>query len=489
MKALFLCYLLFIFGIQNTKEVKVNAINHISVPVTNNQIDNDPISRSLVKITSVSIIHKSITVNGVGFIINCKYGIVVSNLKIASKFHTSKIQMIDGHIYEANTIYDNTLLSFSLLQIKNPQNSTLNCENVKIIPSDYHPKVGSFVKFYGMDLSSTSNITSTFIQEGIVAKTDSNLSSRYGPLSKISYSQNANSIIFTHPNQLPPLVYNNQIIGMHLYSSHSSNQSTKSYALYIEYIDNLVNSYISQGKPYIDTGELGISILPIDIQTAMNTYNFNSKACTLERNTNSLLSISNVIEGFNSENTLYIGDILLTINNKYIGDNMFIIDEILNKNTGKIANIEVCRNGKMKKIPILVDNSQAYQTDTLYIIEDYIQKGSKLIFKDIDIKTRFQHPLFDMKGVLFGDTIWVQRVNTINIENCEDFLKEIIENNCYNNSLLEGYDLINRITVNINLKWETLLQGITKHEFNYKKHGWEKDKVSIEKRCFKLNKN
>ena len=123
MKALFLCYLLFIFGIQNTKEVKVNAINHISVPVTNNQIDNDPISRSLVKITSVSIIHKSIIVNGVGFIINCKYGIVVSNLKIASKFHTSKIQMIDGHIYEANTIYDNTLLSFSLLQIKNPQNS------------------------------------------------------------------------------------------------------------------------------------------------------------------------------------------------------------------------------------------------------------------------------------------------------------------------------------------------------------------------------
>ena len=95
MKALFLCYLLFIFGIQNTKEVKVNAINHISVPVTNNQIDNDPISRSLVKITSISIIHKSITVKGVGFIINCKYGIVVSNLKIASKYHTSKIQMID----------------------------------------------------------------------------------------------------------------------------------------------------------------------------------------------------------------------------------------------------------------------------------------------------------------------------------------------------------------------------------------------------------
>lgn len=489
MKVLFLCYLIFIFKIQNTIEVKVNAINHISVPVTNNQIDNDPITRSLVKITSVPIIYKSNTVNGIGFIINCKHGIVVSNLKIASKFHTSKIQMIDGHIYETDPIYDNTLLSFSLLQIKNPQNSTLNCENVKIIPSDYHPKVGSLVKFYGMDLSTTSNITSTFIQEGIVAKTDSNLSSRYGFLYKISYSDNANSIVFNHPNQLSPLVYNDQIIGMHLYSSHSSNQSTKSYALYIEYIDNLVNSYIRQGKPYIDTGELGISILPIDIQTAMNTYNFNNKACTLEKSTNSLLSISNVIKGFNSENSLYIGDILLSINNRYIGSNMFIIDEVLNKNTGKIVNIEVCRNGKMKKSPILVDNSQAYQTDTLYIIEDYIQKGSKLIFKDIDIKTRFQHQLFDMKGVLFGDTIWIHRVNTINIENCEDFIKEIIENNCYNNSLLEGYDLIKRIPVNINLKWETLLQGITKHEFNYKKHKWDKDKVSTERRCIKINNN
>lgn len=421
------------------------------------------IVNSLIRIHSLSL-KDNTTINGIGFIIDCNHSIGVSHFKLNSKLHNTTIQTFDGISYNTIPLYDNSLLSFSLFHIVNFTSS--HCYQVNI-EHDYIP-IKSNVQIYGIELSSSSII----IQDAIVSKSNSNLSTRYGVLYKLSFSNNFNSIHFSHPYELSPVVYNNTVIGLQLYSSISSKSS---YALNIKYVYNVLNRITHQQSDLVENGELGTALSLIDVLTAVNKYNFNIQKCKIDSNTSTLIAISNIIQGFNSDNTLYIGDIILSVNNININSDLILFDEILDNNIGRLISVDVCRNGNKKKISVLVDNSQAYQTDTYYMI-------NKDIINDIDIKTRFQHLMFNMKGILFNSSVWIYRVNTNDIENSDDLIQQITDN-CKNNNILEGYDLIKRINIHINIQWKELQRGIIKKEFNYSTHKWTEERINIYRIC------
>ena len=438
-------------------------VNSLKILHNKNNTNENSIVNSLIRIHSISI-KDNTTINGIGFIIDCVHSIGVSHIKLSSKFHNTTIQSLDGTSYNTIPLYENTLLSFSLFRIVNYKSS--HCYPITLAQNSI--PIASKVKIYGIELSSSSYI----IQEAVVSKSNSNLSTRYGAMYKLSLSSNFNSIRLSHPYELAPVVFNNTVIGLNLYSSVSSKCL---YALHIKYISNMLTR-ISNGKSeLVENGELGITLSLIDILTAVNKYNFNIKKCKISPNTSTLISISNIIQGFNADNMLYIGDIILSVNNININSDLVLFDEILDDNVGRLIAIEVCRNGNKKKISVLVDNSQAYQTDTYYTINSDI-------ISDIDIKTRFMQQMFNMKGILINSSVWVYRVNTYDIDSSDDLIQQISDN-CNRNNILEGYDLIKRSNVNINIQWKELQRGIEKKEYNYSTHKWTKEIISIYRIC------
>ena len=74
---------------------------------------------------------------------------------------------------------------------------------------------------------------------------------------KLSLSSNFNSIRFSHPYELSPVVFNNTVIGLHLYSSVSSKSL---YALHIKYITNILTKLTNQQSDLVENGELGITL-------------------------------------------------------------------------------------------------------------------------------------------------------------------------------------------------------------------------------------
>ena len=438
-------------------------VNNLKILHNKNNTNENSIINSLIRIHSISI-KDNTTINGIGFIIDCLHSIGVSHIKLSSKFYNTTIQTLDGTSYTTIPLYENSLLSFSLFRIVNL--TSTHCYQIKT-ESNSIP-IASKVTVYGIELSSSSYI----LQDAIISKSNSNLSTRYGAMYKLSLSSNFNSIRFSHPYELSPVVFNNTVIGLHLYSSVSSKSL---YALHIKYITNILTKLTNQQSDLVENGELGITLSLIDVLTAVNKYNFNIKKCKISSNTSTLISIANIIQGFNADNMLYIGDIILSVNNININSDLVLFDELLDDNVGRLIAIEVCRNGKKKKISVLVDNSQAYQTDRYYSVNNDI-------ITDIDIKTRFMHQMFNMKGILYNSSVWVYRVNTRDIDSSDDLIQEISDN-CNRNNILEGYDLIKRSNVNINVQWKEIQRGISKKEYSYSTHKWINENLSISHIC------
>ena len=92
------------------------------------------------------------------------------------------------------------------------------------------------------------------------------------------------------------------------------------------------------------------------------------------------------------------------------------------------------------------------------------------------------HQMFNMKGILYNSSVWVYRVNTRDIDSSDDLIQEISDN-CNRNNILEGYDLIKRSNVNINVQWKEIQRGISKKEYSYSTHKWINENLSISHIC------
>jgi len=92
---------------------------------------------------------------------------------------------------------------------------------------------------------------------------------------------------------------------------------------------------IRQNKDVL-IGDIGIDIELIDFKTAIKNYRLSVKKKSKNQSSNKkisskLMAISNVIEGTPAYGFLIPGDIILKVNDEEIGDDLLLLDQIMNR--------------------------------------------------------------------------------------------------------------------------------------------------------------
>lgn len=122
------------------------------------------------------------------------------------------------------------------------------------------------------------------------------------------------------------------VIGM-----HTVGKDNLSYELKIDYVKPILDNILS-GKDII-VGDIGIDLELIDVNIAMKTYGLTEKYAFDLSNEGMIsnpqgvpecLIISSVIEGSASHSKLLPGDILIRLNKVVIGNDLLLLDQIIN---------------------------------------------------------------------------------------------------------------------------------------------------------------
>ena len=224
-------------------------------------------------------------------------------------------------------------------------------------------------------------------------------------------------------------------------------------------------------------------------------YNYSKNQCG---DGISFLIVTDVIKNYNSDQLLFPNDILVSINNIQTYDDVKIVDRILNSNIGKEIEVTVCRNGISITETIVVNNSQAYFNDKLFKMNE-----KNIIFREVDLISKYQHNMYDMKGILMDLepksgcnisyleqnnqlSILINKVDGKEIQNIREFINLILYN-CGNNSLLSGFDLKRHKTIVYNLKWKDLKKGMKAFDYDFLKNEWIIKNFNIIAECKKYN--
>ena len=480
-------YLLCMFIILLTLSFTYNKKISLSPVLSTHSICNTTIGQSLVTLSSKSKfsfinIEKQI---GVGIIINCKHKIIVTNSKISSKFTDTTVTLPTGQKYTAKSIYDNPLLYFSLLQIETEDD--IDCSQISLPKRrSQNIKKDMPVIIYGI-----RNEGKFVYQSGIIEKTKSNISLRYGAVYKIKHTfsqeENKNLIAYNTINELIATINpkTSELIGINIINNIKEGYSL---TLNIQYIKYALKSYLrNTNKPIIETGDIGIRLKPIDVRSASVLYNYSTEKCGEGLN---FLVILNVLKNYNSDNILFPNDIMISINNIKTSNDVRIVDRILNKNIGKEIEINLCRNGESIIRKVIVNNSQAYLTDRLLYI-----KSEGFVLRDVNIVEMYQHTIIDMRGVVLSFTndstcqeelknseVLIKQINGKDIDNIDEFVKGVIDN-CGLNLIMSGFDLVSYKTIVVNSKWEAISKEVELYDYDFKDDDWKLKKINLSELC------
>ena len=117
---------------------------------------------------------------------------------------------------------------------------------------------------------------------------------------------------------------------------HIIGNKNSSYELKIDYVTYVLQA-LKKNKDVV-IGDIGIDIELIDSKIAIKNYRFsleykNNKEINPQiKNIDSrLIVVSNVIDGSPAFEKLIPGDIILKINDEEVGDNLILLDQILNR--------------------------------------------------------------------------------------------------------------------------------------------------------------
>jgi S1-C subfamily serine protease len=115
---------------------------------------------------------------------------------------------------------------------------------------------------------------------------------------------------------------------------HIIGNKKSSYELKIDYVTHVLES-IKQNKDVL-IGDIGIDIELIDFKIAIRNYRLSVKKKSRNQPSNKkisskLMAVSNVIEGSPAYGLLMPGDIILKVNKEEVGEDLLLLDQIMNK--------------------------------------------------------------------------------------------------------------------------------------------------------------
>lgn len=270
--------------------------------------------------------------NGSGFIVDKKLGLALTNKHVVNQSNINEtfVTLSNGRELEANVIYSDPLHDFSFLKIKDTA-ALENAHEFKLSPS--LPKESANVTIIGNNDSQSFSI-----QKGIITNTFE--LSNYFPSQSIRISLNAKG----GSSGSPIIDGNGEVVAINF-----AVDTTYSYALNALYLLDAL-SHIKKGE-YPVRRDLGIIYSYISIDSAKRFFSLTNELIDKYRlnspvSHKQMIIVDSLMADSTALGALEPGDILLKLNGKPIGANLYELQKTIDQN--KEVKIEFLRFGKIQ---------------------------------------------------------------------------------------------------------------------------------------------
>jgi hypothetical protein len=390
-------------------------------------------------------------------------------------------------------IYTDSIVPFGIIEIEGEFDlkERERYNQLKLGKSDEDLKY--FYPGASVTILGVTNEGSYIKKNGKIINTIRNFSTRYGSLFQSSFDR------VTNLSGSPVFNEKGEVVGMHVLAT-----ATTSYELKIDYINNIIKQLEDRHPKKIKRGDIGISIELIIMGIAKINYKLNSlvseeleKVLIKSGGPPEIMLISGILPSSPAHGILKAGDIIYKIGNHLIGNNLLLLEKLMNDNVGKELSITVSRNSALYNLQIKnVDNAVDYK------IKEYLS-FSGATFHDVTNIVKYSlytelegvyltyatigspFSKVSMSGQNSKNNYILTAINSEKIRNINEFIS-FFKNNCDLESLyVEGIDYnsyTSKLSADaIDLDFSNSLLQI--YKFNDNSHKWDVESFDLKKFC------
>lgn len=307
--------------------------------------------------------------SGTGFLINKEKGIFLTNAHIVSPGSVCRytVRFADGKEAKAKLRYYDPWQDFALLEVA-PADIPEQTESLKLKPFGVVENEEVFI------IGNNGGREYSFLSGRTAARFES-----MGFFPNQSFRITLNNAPGSSGS--PVLNMNGEVIG--IIHSGSNNGASSAYALPIEYIQDCLSSIMAGKIPLRkQTGAL-LEYTTLDRAEKFLKLPHAVSAEYLKKHQNSkrkILKIAGVLNGSPADGILLPGDLILSVNGKFIGPNIYDLEKLMNESAAPLT-FEISRYGQKMTLEVNTYDLQAQKINrlvvaggaTCYAVDDYIR--------------------------------------------------------------------------------------------------------------------
>lgn len=468
----------------------------------------------------------SINSKATGFIVNKELGLIATNKHVTRISPTThKIHFLNGLVEKGNVVYYDFFHDFGLIQLE----AAINQEKYK--QSELYKSLNEVELGSSYDLKINDELMLIGNNEGV------NYSIKYGIVNNLNLGNfnGLSSIILTNFDRAggssgsPVWTKDGKVVAI-----HAMGNSQGSFEVPIDYLKDVLENYQAklsrkESKDFFEfnKGFLGVfyNLVPLfkienslkknnkikkeiteskDMPTEKNSTRTNNRkggeknqikeffsaVKRHQRDSNEvpeLIQINSIIPTLASQNKLKSGDIIVSINDKIVGNDFILLEEILNNNIGKLLTMKVLRFGKIVEL----NSVKVFSTENGKIFK--FLKVANTIFHDINLYVKLFNPLIP-EGIIVSKIglgspfreistdgqLLLGSLNSKKINSIKDFIEELSGINSGNSDNVDVMDLTSTSFKFYNFVIDFgNIQELYLYEFDTSKGNWNKEIIKI----------
>ncbi|MFQ5897856.1 MAG: trypsin-like peptidase domain-containing protein [Candidatus Methylomirabilia bacterium] len=267
---------------------------------------------------------------GTGFIVDAKSGIIATNRHVATTSPSQvKITFDNGESTEARPLHYDIYHDFAFYQV---DVSKLNFPLQEVrLGSSFKLEEQDEVFLIGNNDGEEHSIKFGRVTNLIVDKGD-----RHSATFQTSFDRTGGS------SGSPVFNAEGRVVGIHF-----AGTDTTSFELRIEYITDALKQLKSQGR--VLRGDIGVELDLMLISDARKHLHLPEEVAeriqSLRKDIKRLIYIDRIVPRSPSEGVLLPGDLVVEVEGRVVGDDLYLLDKVIDANVGKEVSLMVYRNG------------------------------------------------------------------------------------------------------------------------------------------------
>jgi S1-C subfamily serine protease len=281
------------------------------------------------------------TAHATGFVVDAKRGIIATNAHVTGISPSFvKINFFDGSFTEARILYYDPVHDFGFYKI-DPATVKFKLIAVKM-GFGKKLKVGDELLMIGNNEKEEYSI-----KFGATANLNVNKGLRHSSYIHTTFDRTGGS------SGSPVWNTRGEVVGI-----HASGTDTSSFELPIEYVLDALKK-IQKNIP-IKRGDIGVDLDLISVGEAIQHFNVpetvRDEIKSFNNRVPKMIQVQSIIPRSSGEQLLRAGDILYRLNQRLLGDDLYLFDKTLNENVGRSVAIDLFRCGKTLRIDVAVED-------------------------------------------------------------------------------------------------------------------------------------